>query len=87
MLNCQLKATWSVRKKAESHTVTNKNGMRLPPGVSQLCQSISLLVPCSLSLYHQAKRASNHLKSLRPACCSPWPQTSFLSQKHTKASP
>lgn len=46
MLNCQLKATWSIRKEAESHTVTNKNGMRLPPGVSQLCHK--RLLTCSV---------------------------------------
>lgn len=46
MLNCQLRATQSIRKKAESHTVTNKNGMRLPPGLSQLCHK--RLPTCSM---------------------------------------
>ena len=69
MLNCQLRATWSVRKKAESHTVTNKNGMRLPPGLSQLCHKRLLTVLCSLSVSStQTSLKSSQMFRVGEAC-------------------
>ena len=86
MLNCQLKATWSVRKKAESHTVTNKNGMRLPPGVSQLCHK--RLLTCSvLSLSvssSQTSLKSSQIFRVGEACLlfSMAPNSLSISETH-----